>query len=114
MRIYLVRHFESVKNRRMTLSSLEDCEGLTERGALRGAQVGTFLLDHFRSEDLKVKTVYASSSARGRQSGELLAAVFGCGSVKSCDFLRSTKAGPFAGLSARVIRRLNAEWYQSF
>jgi broad specificity phosphatase PhoE len=113
MQIILVRHFESIKNRRMIFSSIKDVEALTSMGAQRAAQVGEVLREFYHIDRHRVNVIYTSSSARGIQSGEILADTIGIDKVKPCEFLRSTKAGPYSGLSLGTIKKLNPEWVES-
>jgi broad specificity phosphatase PhoE len=114
MRLYLVRHFESVKNKRTTLSSASDAEGLTARGRTRARTFSRALRAHAEASEYAIDTILASSSARGAESAKIIARVLGVTNIQSCPFLRSTMAGPYAGFSSAKIKRVNWEWHHAF
>lgn len=111
MRLYLTRHFESIKNKRATLSKDADTDVLTDQGRRRAAAFAQALLEEMSFRHPAIATIFASSSARSWESAKILADTIGVDDVRSCDFLRSTGAGPYAGYSLAKIRRLNREWY---
>ena len=111
MRLYLVRHFESLKNKRATLSKDVDNDVLTKQGLRRANKFSKELLKELQLRETPIATIIASSSNRSKQSAEIIAKTIGIGDVRFCDFLRSTRAGPHSGYSMAKIRRLNREWH---
>jgi len=105
MYLYLVRHFESEKNLAGTLSTTSDNEPLTEVGKRR--------CEKFTRPNQN-PLILTSSSSRSQETAEIITAGFPHPEVRVCPFLRSTNAGPFAGLSSAKIRRANRNWYDSF
>jgi len=112
MRLYLVRHFESTKNKRAALSKKDaDTDVLTAHGRRMAAVFARALLDEASGNDIRIGSVLASPSARSVESARIVADTMGIDDVRSCEFLRSTAAGPYTGYSLQKIRRLNKEWY---
>lgn len=114
MRLFLVRHFESTKNTRRRLSSSDDRDRLTAKGRDHAVRFADAFVRELKASDLRVSKIIASSSPRGVESARVIADALGIASVLPCDFLRSTNAGPYAGLSAERIARLNPDWDHAF
>src|SRR5579885_672873 len=114
MRVYLLRHFESEKNRKATLSKLADDDSLTEQGRKRCISFAQALHNEVRADALEMNTIVTSSAARAIETAKIIASTLEIDDVRVCSFLRSTWSGPYAGLSSRKIRSINKTWYDSF
>src|SRR6266851_4740673 len=114
MRLYLVRHFESEKNRKATLSTAADSDGLTAEGSKRCVEFARVFREELSANGHHVPTILASSSARGMQTASAISKALGVRDVRSCTFLRSTLAGPYGGFSATKIRQTNRKWSDAF
>jgi len=60
------------------------------------------------------KYLHCSSSKRGVETAEILGRALSCDKIKKHAELRSTNAGPYAGLSVRALQRKDSEWMEKF
>lgn len=111
VRILLIRHFESTKNVRRSLSSYDDEEVLTTRGAERAKSVGKTLRHALGSK--QILKIFCSSSRRSRESARIMGTELDCRHIEPRQFLRSTSAGVYAGLPPSKIAQLDAKWDHS-
>ncbi|MEW6036174.1 MAG: histidine phosphatase family protein [Candidatus Micrarchaeota archaeon] len=98
-KVFLIRHCQSVANaERRYNCSIEDDEGLSEKGLEQAAQVARFF------SGMLVGKVYSSPFLRTRQTSAAIADA--CGSVvEECDFLRELDCGHWNGRSEEEIMR---------
>ena len=99
MDLFLLRHFESIKNTQVTFSSIEDKEELTENGVIQGKRVSDNLRQILELKSLTVKNIYCAKSVRAQCSAELMAsALSGNVQVQAFNELLSTKSKDILGL----------------
>lgn len=111
MDIFLLRHFESIKNTQVTFSSIDDREELTENGVLQGKQVSDNLRQILELKGLTVKNIYCAKSVRAQRSAELMAsALSGSVQVQTFNELLSTKSKDILGKTKKQVRESNPEF----
>lgn len=111
MDIFLLRHFESIKNTQVTFSSIDDKEGLTENGVLQGKQVSDNFRQILELKGLTVKNIYCAKSVRAQQSAEILAtALSGSVQIQTFSELLSIKSKDILGKTKKQVMESNPEF----
>ncbi len=108
MEIFLLRHFESVKNTQVTFSSIDDKEQLTENGVLQGKQVSENLKKILKLKGLTVKNIYCAKSVRAQQSAEIMAKTLSNSiRIQAFSELLSTKSKDVLGKTKEQVWKSN-------
>ena len=111
MDIFLLRHFDSIKNTQVTFSSIEDKEELTENGVIQGKRVSDNLRQILELKSLTVKNIYCAKSVRAQCSAELMAsALSGNVQVQAFNELLSTKSKDILGKTKKQVMESNPEF----
>lgn len=111
MDIFLLRHFESIKNTQVTFSSIDDKEELTENGVIQGRQVSDNLSQILELKGLTVKNIYCAKSVRAQQSAEIIASVLSKSvQIQAFSELLSIKSKDILGKTKKQIRESNPEF----
>ena len=111
MDIFLLRHFESIKNTQVTFSSIDDKEELTENGVIQGKQVSDNLRQILELKGLTVKNIYCAESVRALQSAEIMASALSESvQVQAFSELLSTKSKDILGKTKKQVRESNPEF----
>lgn len=113
MNVFLLRHFESIKNTQRTFSSLEDKEGLTEEGVHNGKLIAKNLMEIINLNNWIIKNVYCADSIRALQSAEIFANVLSTSvEIKAYPELLSTKSKDIIGKTKAQVRKDNPQFMQ--
>lgn len=108
MDIFLLRHFESIKNTQVSFSSIDDKEELTDIGVMQGKQVANNLRMILELKRLTVKKIYCADSVRAKQSAELIATELSENvKVQAFRELLSTKSKDTIGKTREEVRKIN-------
>lgn len=113
MDIFLLRHFESVKNTQVSFSSVDDLEDLTIEGIEHGKATAKNLKLLLQICSLNVKKIYCADSTRAKKSAELISQTIGGGvTVQKYKELLSTKSKDTIGKTKEEVRRTNPLFMQ--
>ena len=113
MDIFLLRHFESVKNTQLSFSSLNDLEDLTAAGIEQGRQVAADIKMFIKMHSLTIKKIYCADSVRAKKSAELIAREVGPEvKVRAYTELLSTKSMDTVGRTKEEVRKVNPQFIQ--
>lgn len=112
MTTILIRHFESFKNTQRRLSSAGAEEPLTSKGAKLCALFAREFRGFVDEVGVRNVSLHSSSAQRSAQTAMIIADALGGVQVKRHDALKSTHAGPYAGLSDAQIRRVDRGWLE--
>lgn len=111
MDIFLLRHFESIKNTQISFSSIDDKEELTDNGVTRGKQVAENLRMILELEGLIVKKIYCADSVRAKQSAKLIAKELSeTVQIQAFSDLLSTKSKDTMGKTKEEVRKTNPQF----
>jgi broad specificity phosphatase PhoE len=106
MDIFLLRHFESIKNTQVTFSSIDDKEGLTKKGIKDGKKTAKKLRTILTSSGKKIMNIYCARSVRAIKSAEIIAKELGI-KVESFSELLSTKSTEILGKTKEEVKQKN-------
>ena len=113
MDVFLIRHFESIKNTQTSFSSLEDLEPLTEKGIKDGVNFINDINDIIQLLGLNVANIYCSSSIRAIHSAKIIAEGISPNvSVVPYKELLSTKSKETLGKTKEEVRKTNPLFIQ--
>lgn len=111
MDIFLLRHFESIKNTQVTFSSINDKEELTENGVLQGKSVSDNLRRILELKGLTAKNIYCAKSVRARHSAKLIASALSENvQVQAFNELLSMKSKDILGKTKKQVMENNPEF----
>lgn len=111
MDIFLLRHFESIKNTQVTFSSIDDKEGLTEKGIIQGKQMSDNLCKILKHKNLRAENIYCAKSVRAQQSAEIIASALAKDvQIQAFSELLSTKSKDILGKTKEQVRESNPEF----
>lgn len=111
MDIFLLRHFESVKNTQVTFSSIDDKEELTENGVIQGKSISNNLRQILELKGLTAKNIYCAKSVRAQRSADLIASTLsGNVQVQAFNELLSTKSKDILGKTKKQVMKNNPEF----
>lgn len=111
MDIFLLRHFESVKNTQVTFSSIDDKEELTENGVIQGKSISNNLRQILELKGLTAKNIYCAKSVRAQRSADLIASTLsGNIQVQAFNELLSTKSKDILGKTKKQVMKNNPEF----
>lgn len=109
--IFILRHFESVKNTAVTFSSIDDMEKLTEDGIAQGREVASNLKNILDYYDLTVRNIYCADSVRAKESASIIAEGLSTDiHVRSYKALLSTKSKITMGRTKKDVWRSNPQF----
>lgn len=111
MDIFLLRHFESIKNTHPTFSSIDDKEELTENGRIQGKLISEDLREIIKLNNWVIKKIYCAESIRAQQSAEIFAQVLSYPvEIQSYRELLSTKSKDIVGKTKEQVRKINPQF----
>ncbi len=96
MKILILRHLESEKNKNKAFSSIYDSEQLTTKGRIKGTSIAKDIKAYVESESLKVNNIYCANSIRSIMTAQYITNALKVG-IKSYDELRSNNSGSLLG-----------------
>lgn len=110
MEIFLLRHFESIKNTQIRFSSDSDNESLTENGVAQGKSISKNISQVLDLLGINVKNIYCAQSVRARQTATLIADALS-NSVEIQEFkeLLSTKSSELVGKTKEEIWKTDSQ-----
>lgn len=109
--ILLIRHVESMKNKRGQLASKESQEELTERGIKQAKIMADHIVFFLEKKELSINQIYCADSKRAYETGIIIASkIYPEVKVIRCSEFKSFNIGVYAGLSERKINKINPEF----
>ncbi len=108
MDIFLLRHFESIKNTQITFSSIDDKEELTEKGIIQGKCIAKDIRKILELKGLNISKIYCADSIRAIHSAKIIADTISQNIVVEPhkEFL-STKSKELMGKTKDEVRNSN-------
>lgn len=104
MEIFLLRHFESEKNVKDTMSN-NDEEKLTLKGKKECKRFSYLFKKFCVEKNFQISEISAVDSCRAQETANIISSVFEDMEVKCYSALRSTNAGNLAGKSLNDIQK---------
>ncbi|MCI9364845.1 MAG: histidine phosphatase family protein [Oscillospiraceae bacterium] len=104
MEIFFLRHFESEKNIKNSMSN-SDTEKLTLNGRTKCLEFARSFKEFCKNKNINISEIIAVESCRAKESAEIIASEYGNLQVKTFTELKSTDAGNLAGKSLTDIQK---------